>query len=110
VESKETTSMPDHAFAESIRTMQRFFETTTKCFDASDAAFAAKPGLFTVAQHIAHTAQTLRWFVDGAFAPGGMRMDFEEMEKEVRAVTTLFEAREVFQSACADTIKIVEEK
>ncbi len=102
--------MPDHAFAGSIRTMQRFFNTTTKCFDESDAAFAAKPGMFTVAQHIAHTAQVVRWFVDGAFSSQGMDLDFEKMEKEVRKVTTLYEARDWFESVCADVIKIVESK
>jgi uncharacterized damage-inducible protein DinB len=64
--------------------------------------------MFTVAEQIAHTAQTVDWFIDGAFSPDGMRTDYERAEKEVRAVKTLAAARAWMDRACERAIKIVE--
>ena len=36
-----------------------FCEKTTSCLEEADSGFAPKEGLFTVAQQIAHTAQTV---------------------------------------------------
>ena len=42
---------------------------------------------------VAHAAQTIDWFIDGAFAPNGFDLDFEGHERKVRAVTSLSDAR-----------------
>lgn len=86
--------MPDHNFCDSIKRTKTFFDNSTKIFDEKDADFAPKPEMYTVAQQIAHTAQTIDWFVDGAFRPEGMTSDFEAMEKDVRAIVTLKAARD----------------
>jgi uncharacterized damage-inducible protein DinB len=76
-----------------IETAHRFFRTTVACFAAEDAAFAPKPDMFTVAQQIAHTAQTVDWFVAGAFARAdGFDCNFPAHEAQVRQVTSLAEA------------------
>ncbi len=36
-------------------------------FEEDDAGFAPQPELYTVAGHIAHAADSVEWFVDGAF-------------------------------------------
>jgi len=85
--------MPDHSLAISIANMKKFFDKGTSCFSEEHDGFAPKPGMFTVAQHVAHAAQVVEWFVDGAFSDTGMTTDFAEHEKHVRAVKTLAEAR-----------------
>jgi uncharacterized damage-inducible protein DinB len=102
--------MPDHKFAESIRTTKKFFDNGTKCFEESDSAFTPKPGMFTLAQQVAHTAQTIEWFIEGAFRPEGMRTDFEAIEKEIRAVKSLKDARAWMDRACANAIGMIEKK
>src|SRR5437868_8501710 len=99
--------MPDHNYADSIQSMKKFFDATTKCFEDTDATFTPKPEMFTVAQQIAHAAQTVEWFVDGAFNPAGMSVDFEAMEKGVRKVTSLIDARAWMDRACKKAIDTV---
>lgn len=80
--------------------MKEFFDRSTRVLQEADAAFAPKEGLFTVAQQVAHSAHTVEWFMNGAFQ-GGFDMDFEGIEKQVRAVTSLTAAREWWDKACA---------
>ena len=56
-------------------------------------------GVYTVAQQVAHAAQTIDWFVEGAFRPEGFDLDFESAESEVLAVTSLDSARAWFAKA-----------
>jgi uncharacterized damage-inducible protein DinB len=78
-----------------------YFNRSTRALDEADSAFAPVEGLYTAAQLVAHVAQTVEWFVQGAFAPGGFDLDFERMDKSVRAVTSLAEARAWMERACA---------
>ena len=55
----------------------------------------------TTAQQVAHAAQTIDWFLEGAFRPEGFGMDFEAMAKDVAAVTSLAAARAWFDKAVA---------
>lgn len=73
---------------------QRFFLTTTACLQPEDAAFAPRPGMYTVAASFAHVARTIDWFVEGAFVRAdGFDMDFEAHIAEAQAVTDLVDAR-----------------
>ena len=83
-----------------INSMKEFFDRSTRVLEEGDSIFAPQNGLFTVSQHVAHVAQTVEWFMKGAFAPGGFDMDFEGMDKEVRGTTSLKAAREWFDRAC----------
>jgi uncharacterized damage-inducible protein DinB len=74
--------------------MKEFFDRSTRVLEEADSNFAPKEGLFTAAQQVAHVAQTVEWFFNGAFAPGGFNLDFENLERELRAVTSLATARE----------------
>jgi len=97
-------------FIESLRRTKKFFDNGTDCFGDDDASFAAKPGMFTVAQHIAHTAQAIEWFIAGAFSPQGMSTDFEAMEKAVRTVTSLKDAHAWMERAVANATAVIEKK
>ncbi len=87
---------------------KEFFNRSTRSLDEADSVFAPQPGLFTVAQQVAHAAQTIEWFVDGVFAAEGFRMEFEAMEEEVRAVSSLAAAREWFERACVHAVAVIE--
>ena len=55
-------------------------------------------------------AQTIDWFLAGAFDPNGFDIDFEAHDKEARAVTSIDEARVWFKRAVANALKQLDEK
>jgi len=67
-----------------LSAMKEYFDRSTRALAEPDSAFAPKDGMFTAAQQVAHVAQTVEWFLSGAFAAGGFNMDFEGMDREVR--------------------------
>ncbi|MBZ5620789.1 MAG: DinB family protein [Acidobacteriia bacterium] len=84
-----------------LAAMKEFFDRSTRILDEADSTFAPKDGMFTASQQVAHVAQTVDWFMKGAFAPSGFDMDFERMDKEVRATTSLAAARASWERAYA---------
>jgi uncharacterized damage-inducible protein DinB len=74
-----------------VAAMKEFFDRSTRVLEEADSGFAPKDAMFTAAQQVAHVAQTIDWFMKGAFA--GFDMDFEHMDKEVRSVTSIGAAR-----------------
>lgn len=88
--------------------MKEFFERSSRVLGEADSGFAPAEGMFTVAQQVAHIAQTVDWFVVGAFAEGGFSMDFEGMDKQVRAVTSLDAARALWNKAYTGAVAVVE--
>jgi uncharacterized damage-inducible protein DinB len=83
-----------------LKAMKEFFERSTRALEEKDSAFTPRDGMFTAAQQVAHAAQTVSWFMRGAYAPGGFNADFEGMEREVRTCGSLQAAREWFTKAC----------
>ena len=102
--------MNAQATVASLGNMKLFFDTTTRCFEEKDAAFAATPATFTVAQHIAHVAATVDWFLEGAFRPQGFDMDFAAQEARVRQVTTLSDARAWWERSMANALRVLGSK
>ena len=60
-------------------------------FAEEDAGFAPSPNSTPSPAHIAHAADSVEWFVDGAFGEG-WNMAFEGLIAAARAVETLEEA------------------
>jgi len=77
-----------------IAVMKEFFDRSTRVLEEGDSGYAPQAGLFTVSQMVAHVAQTVDWFFQGAFAAEGFDLDFERMDQEVRACNSLKSARE----------------
>lgn len=90
--------------------MKEYFDRSTRPLTEEDSTFAPHTGMYTTAQQVAHAAQTVDWFIQGAFAPEGFSMDFEGMDAEVRAVTSLTAARAWWDRACAAAKLAVESK
>ena len=84
-----------------------YFTRSTGALTEDDSAFAPVEGVFTAAQHVAHTAQTIEWFLDGAFSPHGFNMDFAAADAQVRAVTSLAAAWTLFDSAVASARRTI---
>lgn len=106
------TSSPSETsqYIQGIDIMRSFFDRTTSVFDEADSGFAPRPGTFTVAQQVAHVAQTIDWFINGAFDAEGFSLDFEGHEATVREVGSLTEARAWLDRAVANAKQTVSNK
>jgi uncharacterized damage-inducible protein DinB len=87
------------AISISVETNRDYFNRSTRSLQEEHSTFAPAPGTFTAAAMVAHAAQTIDWFFAGAFAETGFDLDFERMDKEVRASTSLAAARAWFNEA-----------
>lgn len=90
-----------------LNSTKQFFNKTIECFTEQDSSFAPKPDLYTVAGHIEHAAQTIEWFIEGAFGKG-WDMDFEAHIAESKKATSFKKAKEHFDRAIASVIKAIE--
>lgn len=68
------------------------FRRSASALTESDSAFRPAEGMFSVAEQVAHAAQTVDWFREGAFSPTGYDFDFEKHGREIAAVTSLASA------------------
>ncbi|MGA7409364.1 MAG: DinB family protein [Bryobacteraceae bacterium] len=91
-----------------LTAMKEYFDRSTRVLAEKDSNYCPVPGMFTAAQQLAHAAQTVEWFVDGAFAESGFDMDFERIDKEVRAVTSVAAARAWMDRACEKAKSVIE--
>ncbi|HKV06842.1 MAG TPA: DinB family protein [Thermoanaerobaculia bacterium] len=97
---------PETLIAE-LKSTKQFFDTSTRCLTEDDSAFVPAEGMWTVAQQVAHTAQTVDWFFQGAFRPEGFDMDWEKLGKEVSQVRSLGAARAWLDAAFARAIETI---
>lgn len=86
--------MDAQALVGELQATQQFLNRSTECLKEEHAGFRPAEGMMTTAQQIAHVAQTIDWFLEGAFRPEGFDMNFEQHMKDVLAVDTIAKARE----------------
>lgn len=98
------------AIAGQLKVTKEFFDRSTRALTEEDSNFKAYPDAFTVAQQVAHTAQTIDWFFEGAFRPECFDLDFETAAKEMMAVTSLAAAREMLDKSFAKAIETATSK
>jgi uncharacterized damage-inducible protein DinB len=87
-----------------IKLTKMFFDKSTSKLTEEDSAFKPKDDMFTAAHQVAHVAQTIDWFVEGAFGEG-FDMDFEKHQAKVTACNSLTEARAWHEKSNADLLK-----
>ncbi|MCY3548222.1 MAG: hypothetical protein F4Z31_17780 [Gemmatimonadetes bacterium] len=90
-----------------LQTSLKYMKTTVSAFDEGDSGFAPQPELYTVAGHIAHAADSVDWFVEGAFGEG-WNMNFEGLIAAARGVTSLDDANAWLDRAYAAAIAAIE--
>ena len=66
-----------------MRGTEAFFRHVAAIFEESEAGYAPHTDAMTVAQQIAHAAQTVEWFLHGATRPEGFDLNFDEHLREV---------------------------
>lgn len=91
-------------FASQLIASQDFFNRSTRVLDEGDAGFRPSEGMMTVVEQIAHAAQTLEWFVQGATRPEGFDLNFEAHAAELARLTSLAAARQFMDKAYATAI------
>ena len=97
------TPQPDN-FAKQLLASQDFFTRSTRVLDEADSQFRPTEGMMTVAQQVAHVAQTLDWFIEGASRQEGFDLDLEDQGKALAAVTSLTAARQWLATSYADAV------
>jgi uncharacterized damage-inducible protein DinB len=86
------------------------FRRSTGSLSEEDSSFTPVDGTFTAAGQVAHVAQTIDWFIEGAFSPTGFDLDFPTHEKAIRAVTSLAEANAWVQRAVENARHAIESR
>lgn len=99
--------MTPESIKQALNSMREYFERSTRPLQEEHSTYAPQEGLFTVAGHVAHVAQTVDWFYDAAFGQE-WNLDFEGLDRQSRAVTSLAEARAWFTRAVDKAIKVTE--
>ncbi len=95
---------PTYDFAGQILASQDYFNRSTRVLEEEDSNFRPQPGMMTAAQQVAHVAQTLEWFIQGASRPEGFDLDFAAHAKALEAVTSLTAARKALDAAYEQAI------
>src|SRR5436309_392897 len=102
-----TPKAQNYDFASQLVASQEFFERSTRVLEEADSGFRPQQGMMTVAQQVAHAAQTLDWFVDGVSRSVGFDLDFEKMATLLEGVTSLGAARQMLDAAYANAIQFI---
>ena len=87
---------------QSLSHTEAYFTRSTACLEEEHSTFTPREGMMNVAQQVAHVAQTIEWFFEGAFRPEGFDLDFEVHAAEIADLTSLEAARERLATAFAD--------
>jgi len=99
---------PQHYdFANQLLASKDFFDRATRVLDEADSGFRPREGMMTVAQQVAHAAQTLDWFIEGASRPEGFDLDFASHAAALQRVTSLAAARQALDTAYANAVQFL---
>ena len=81
--------MAANSYALPIMQSLQYLSRTCSVFREKDSEYAPTPGQFTAAQHVAHVAQTIDWFMEGGFRAEGFDLDFAAHQIAVRETASL---------------------
>lgn len=96
-------------YANQLVASRDFFDRSTRVLEEADSEFRPQEGMMNAAQQVAHTAQTLDWFIDGASRPEGFDLDFAKHAQALEAVKSLEAARQMLETAYARAIQFLRE-
>ncbi len=92
-------------YASQLLASKDYFQRSTSVLAESDSNYRPQDGMMTAAQQVAHAAQTLDWFIQGASRPEGFDLDFERIAAEIAAVTSLAAARQMLETAYDNAVR-----
>ena len=91
-----------------MKMQEKFFLNTIDCLTEDDSNFKPQEEMYTIAQHIGHTAETIDWFFEGAFGENGFDMNFVNYAETMKKYTSFDESVKYFKEATANGIKTIE--
>jgi uncharacterized damage-inducible protein DinB len=93
---------------EQLKTQESFFLNTISVLSEEDSNFKPQAEMYSVAQQIAHAADTVGWFFDGVFTDKGYDMNFENYNEKMEKYTSLEESVKYFKDEFAKGISKLE--
>jgi uncharacterized damage-inducible protein DinB len=90
-----------------VKYAKECFDRSTRVLKEEHSGHAPAADMYTVAAQVAHVALSIDWFIDGATKASGFSMDFEEHDRQARAVTSLAAARRMSDKAFARLIDFI---
>ncbi len=93
---------------EQLKTTRQFFLNTIDCLSEEDSTFAPNEEMYTVAQHIGHSAHSITWFIDGAFGPDGFDMNFDGHVERMKKYSSFTQAVDEFKQAIDEAIQRID--
>jgi uncharacterized damage-inducible protein DinB len=100
--------MSAYNFANQLLASQDFFDRSTRVLEESDSEFRPHADMMTVAQQVAHVAQTLDWFIEGASRPEGFDLDFQAHALALEKMKSLAAARDMLKTAYANSVRFLQ--
>ena len=94
-------------YASQLLASKDFFDRSTRVLEEADSQFRPTENMMTVAQQVAHTAQTFDWFVEGAARPEGFDLDFDKHAAALEGVTSLAAARQLLDTSISKAIEFL---
>ncbi|MBU0474312.1 MAG: DinB family protein [Bacteroidetes bacterium] len=93
---------------EQLKTQEKFFLNTVSVLTEKDSSFKPKEEMYTVAQQVAHAADTVNWFLEGAFGSAGFVMNFEKYDEKMKSFKSFDESIKYFKDEFAKGISRLE--
>jgi len=90
---------------EQLKTQEIFFMNTISCLTEEDSGYKPNEEMYTVAQHVGHAAETIDWFLEGAFGSKGFDMNFEDYGERMKKYKSFDESVKYFKDATAKGIE-----
>ena len=94
---------------EQLKTQEKFFLNTINCLSEDDSNFKPNDEMYTVAQHVGHAAETVDWFLQGAFGDKGFDMDFDNYMERMKKHISFDDSVKYFKEATAKGIEKIKE-
>lgn len=101
--------MTPEVLVNELKTSKEYLDRSSRCLKEADSTFSPAEGALTPAQQMAHIAQSVEWFMEGAFG-AGFDMNFDNHMAQFLPFTSLKKARAWVDKAYADAIRLVESK
>lgn len=90
---------------EELKSLQKFFLNTVSCFAEEDSSYRPNEDVFTVAQLVGHVAETLPWFIEGAFGEKGFDMDSDGFKERIKKYVSFDACINDFKKNVSDAIE-----
>ncbi len=100
--------MLQQGLIQELTVTENFFLKTIDCLSADDALYRPDPAMYTVTSHLDHVADSVTWFIEGAFKHAdGFAMNFEDMIVESHKKTDFNAAKQKVIDAFAEARAVI---